>query len=502
MANYAALIAPLNISGSRLSTGAANASGKVWAFQPGTSTTVNVYSDAAATAIVTQPITLTEGGLLNRTDLPGGLFATQPIRLYIEDVSGNAVSDAVYIPATAGNVGVSNAGFTDSTLDAVLTDALTSFGGQDWKYLESSGATERTIKAKFSEIWISVKDFGAVGDGVAIDTTAIQNAINRVKALGGGVVYIPPGTYVIDQALALTTGLGVRIVGAGTSSTLSLTNATANMFTFNATQDCSVENLDIDHTSTSTGAGISLTTSFNFLVSGVFVSGDYAYGVDHSAATTSLIRSSDIRGSTRCVRYNTTGATGPTAIIDSFLINVTGTAIEINGAQGRYGFARNSFAATTGVLINAAYTGTTGITIVGCTDLGTCTTPISIGTAGDPNLRQWGNGVDGSTTNVASGGTFTPNRAAGPQQRCRVTSVGANITVAAPTPPPLATMFDVHLELMFFNDGGADTTGWTVNAAYHLSAAPSVTLGQITSYRLKWDPSAGVWREISRAVTT
>ena len=39
------------------------------------------------------------------------------------------------------------------------------------------------------------RDFDAKGDGVADDTLAIQRAINRVADNGGGVVYLPKGTY-------------------------------------------------------------------------------------------------------------------------------------------------------------------------------------------------------------------------------------------------------------------------------------------------------------------
>src|SRR6478609_1480346 len=183
MSNYAALIDVLSVAGSRLSDGSPNSSGTVYFFRPGTNRTVNAYSDAAATTIITQPVTLTSGGLLNTSDFPNGIFVTQPVRLLVQDVSGNTVVDTTYIPATAGDVGVSNAGFTDSTLDAVLTKAYTSTGGQDALYKASNGATSRTIQEKFREIWISVKDFGAVGDGVAIDTTPIQNAMNFAKSL-------------------------------------------------------------------------------------------------------------------------------------------------------------------------------------------------------------------------------------------------------------------------------------------------------------------------------
>ena len=45
---------------------------------------------------------------------------------------------------------------------------------------------------------INVKDFGAKGDGVADDTAAFEAANNAIRANGGGVVYIPVGTYNIS----------------------------------------------------------------------------------------------------------------------------------------------------------------------------------------------------------------------------------------------------------------------------------------------------------------
>ena len=43
---------------------------------------------------------------------------------------------------------------------------------------------------------VSVKDFGAKGDGVSLDTKAVQAAIDCVAKQGGGVVSVPAGTYV------------------------------------------------------------------------------------------------------------------------------------------------------------------------------------------------------------------------------------------------------------------------------------------------------------------
>ena len=43
---------------------------------------------------------------------------------------------------------------------------------------------------------VSVKDFGAKGDGISLDTKAVQAAIDCAAGQGGGVVSVPAGTYV------------------------------------------------------------------------------------------------------------------------------------------------------------------------------------------------------------------------------------------------------------------------------------------------------------------
>src|SRR4051794_13267723 len=41
----------------------------------------------------------------------------------------------------------------------------------------------------------NVRNFGAKGDGVALDTQAINSAVEKCAAAGGGTVYVPAGTY-------------------------------------------------------------------------------------------------------------------------------------------------------------------------------------------------------------------------------------------------------------------------------------------------------------------
>lgn len=81
------------------------------------------------------------------------------------------------------------------------------------------GVATRTVQAKLREL-VSVKDFGAVGDGVADDTTAIQAALNL-----GGPIYFPSGTYLSSP---LTCGDNTMLYGDGfASSKIKLKNASA-----------------------------------------------------------------------------------------------------------------------------------------------------------------------------------------------------------------------------------------------------------------------------------
>jgi hypothetical protein len=61
------------------------------------------------------------------------------------------------------------------------------------------GAVTRTVEIKLQE-YISVKDFGATGDGVTDDSFSIQAAIDSAQ---GRPVYIPAGTYILDNPLEL-----------------------------------------------------------------------------------------------------------------------------------------------------------------------------------------------------------------------------------------------------------------------------------------------------------
>lgn len=515
----ASIIAPLVISGSRKSDGTPNDSGKCWAYLPNTSTTAQLYSNAEATALVTQPVILDEGGRVSAADCPDGLFTAIPIRLYIEDSAANVVSDSVFVPATAATVTVDNEAFPDATsMDDVLTAAKDSTGGVDFKYLESAGATARTIEDKFAEGGVSVMDFGADPTGVAVSTTAFLNAAARAKVRACNLI-VPAGTYKTDQAIAQTGANGVHVVGQGRGVTIiTPTHATANAFTFSGCASAGIHGLSILNVTGSTGAAVAVAgASPNFQATGLYVPADasyvgFAYGLDFSGASDfDLIASCQMVGSTRTARFNCSSTSKPSVLQDN-LLGASGSApvpstvaVEFNGSNGDYTLLGNTIVGnTSAILYNAAFTGTK-VRQFGNRFASTGAVTIDVsGLAADRDLlRLEGNDINGYAVNVLTGATVTPDRARGRHIRISGTTTGSAYTVAAPTPSPsLGDTRDLDLYISFRNAAGGAVTGWTMNAAYHLSAGPSTTDTQITSYHLKWDADASVWREFGRAVTT
>lgn len=89
---------------------------------------------------------------------------------------------------------------------------------------EGTSATSRTAQSKMRDL-VSVKDFGAVGNGSADDTAAIQAALNT-----GRQVYLPSGTYQISAALTITLG-NTGVYGDGYGTVIRTTSTTADIFT-------------------------------------------------------------------------------------------------------------------------------------------------------------------------------------------------------------------------------------------------------------------------------
>lgn len=76
----------------------------------------------------------------------------------------------------------------------------------------ATDAQDRTLKSRLQDR-ISVKDFGATGDGSTDDTDSIQNALDYALSSGRrGVVFMPPGEYRTTGTITVS-GTGVRLEG-------------------------------------------------------------------------------------------------------------------------------------------------------------------------------------------------------------------------------------------------------------------------------------------------
>jgi polygalacturonase len=60
-----------------------------------------------------------------------------------------------------------------------------------------------------------ITDYGAVGNGISTNTTAIQTALDAAGAAGGGTVIVPSGTF-LSGSLLLTNGINLQISSGAT----------------------------------------------------------------------------------------------------------------------------------------------------------------------------------------------------------------------------------------------------------------------------------------------
>lgn len=88
-----------------------------------------------------------------------------------------------------------------------------------------------TSATQFVEQWVNVKAFGARGDGVTDDVTAIQAAIDFLRDRGG-VAFFPAGTYACSRQIALIDGAhsyaNIKLLGVGYASQLKATTNIGN----------------------------------------------------------------------------------------------------------------------------------------------------------------------------------------------------------------------------------------------------------------------------------
>lgn len=146
---------------------------------------------------------LTAAELNTSLNLKAGLLANiAALRALMAVSAPVSIVEGYYTPADGGGGIYSYAAGDNTSTDNGGTIIVDSAGNR-W-YLETLGQP------------ISVKQFGAKGDGTTNDSAAIQAALNAVGAVGGGIVYVPP----TGSPYLLLTGVvvpaGVCLMGAAT----------------------------------------------------------------------------------------------------------------------------------------------------------------------------------------------------------------------------------------------------------------------------------------------
>ena len=148
---------------------------------------------------------LTVSGNSNFTGITG---TTATFNSFVGTLTGNASTVTTNANLTGDITSVGNA-TSIATGVIVNTDvnASAEIAASKLSFTQAGvGATARTIDSKLQDV-VSVKDFGAVGNGVADDTSAVTSADNYVP------YYAPQGVYSISTATKA--GLVGRKVGDG-----------------------------------------------------------------------------------------------------------------------------------------------------------------------------------------------------------------------------------------------------------------------------------------------
>ena len=251
---------------------------------------LQVYYDEALTITASQPLK-TSGGYVYRNGTPTQLYVNaNDFSITVND-SKNLL---VYNFPEAG-IGV---GAASIEYDPPFTGAVTS---------------GYTVSDKLSQT-ISVKDFGAVGDGSTDDTAAIQAALNAGRA-----VYFPatPNGYRISGTLTIAQPNKVVYGDSRFASYLNL--ASQNFNIFNVTAVGNVQIRDI-------GA-----INFGAATSGFFVNGAVPYSLEVIDCYTNNVHSGVLLGTAGSVTSGAKSAVIGCAFVDIATISGTGILMRGNG---------------------------------------------------------------------------------------------------------------------------------------------------------------------------
>lgn len=210
-------------------------------YETGTTTPKNTYSDSAGTIPNANPVVANSLGQFPDIFIIGTYkvvlknsagvqaWAADPVDEYLilSDISAFGGS----LLTTVVNSGTIQEGqsytITDrayGVFDVVLASGVTP---NTFNIVACVGVPTLALVLRIGSIY-NVKQFGAVGNGVANDTSAIQSCFDFIDTQGGGAVWFPPGTYMISASEGVRVGGRSLVQGVKGKSILKRIAATGS----------------------------------------------------------------------------------------------------------------------------------------------------------------------------------------------------------------------------------------------------------------------------------
>jgi len=203
---------------------------------------------------------------------------TSPDFFYITVVGTAGNLEIMKVTARAGDVlsitraqdGTNASAFSAGSLVEMRINvaSITDYVGNQLRDAENitytnplTGAVETNVEARLSER-VSVKDFGAVGDGVTDDLAAIHSAI----ATGVAEVFFPEGTYRISSQIEASSA-GQRLVGVGAKTVVKPTDSgyVSTSVIRQTSTDCTIEKIRVEGNSANTTSCLGIN-GFNTVI--------------------------------------------------------------------------------------------------------------------------------------------------------------------------------------------------------------------------------------------
>jgi hypothetical protein len=172
------------------------AGGQVYFYIPNTSTFKSTWQDAGKTILNTNPVVLDSNG-------QAIIYGEGQYRQVVYDVHGNLIWDKL-----------TDSYALNSEFQSFVTSVESSSGSSLIGFIQAgTGAVFRTVQAELRDA-VKLEQFGAVGDGIADDTAAIQAALNT-----GRPIYLTEKTFCFTSLTGLARN-GLTIVGKGSQKSV------------------------------------------------------------------------------------------------------------------------------------------------------------------------------------------------------------------------------------------------------------------------------------------